>query len=126
VRLLLDTNALIWTLVSPERLSNTAREAIRTGENMVYVSPVAAWEIGVLRVKKGLQAPEDIEAEMRERDFEHLPITMKHTLAESSLPRLHEDPFDRFLIAQAQVEELTIVTSDRMIRRYPVAVLPAY
>jgi PIN domain nuclease of toxin-antitoxin system len=126
VRLLLDTNALIWALVNPDRLSEPALAAVRNEENAIYVSPITAWEIGILRVKKGLRTPDDLESEMRENDFRPLPVTIEHALAERSLPRLHEDPFDRLLIAQAQVEELTILTSDRMMRRYPVAVLPAY
>ncbi len=125
MNLLLDTNALIWILAAPEMLSAPAAEAIRSRENRVFVSAVSAWELGILRGKKRLVPPDDLEAQVADKDFDILPLRMNHALAGDSLPDLHRDPFDRMLVAQAQVEGLTIVTSDRMMRRYPVATLPA-
>jgi PIN domain nuclease of toxin-antitoxin system len=125
VKLLLDTNALIWTLVRPERLAKAAVEAVTSPANPVYVSAISAWEIGMLRAKKGLRLPDDLERQMADKDFSALPLTMGHALAVEALPDFHGDPFDRMLVAQAQVEGLTIVTSDRLMQRYPVSTLAA-
>jgi PIN domain nuclease of toxin-antitoxin system len=126
VRLLLDTNALIWALIRPDRLSETARAAIREPENVVFVSAVTGWEIGVLRIKRGFEFPDDLESQMEAHGFMPLAVSMSHALSVESLPPIHGDPFDRMLVAQAQAEGLTIITSDRAMRRYPVAILPAY
>jgi PIN domain nuclease of toxin-antitoxin system len=125
VRLLLDTNALIWTLANPKRLSDHAANEIQDKSNRVFVSVVSVWEIGVKRAKKKLELPGNLESMMAKKEFDPLPVTLSHALAVESLPRQHHDPFDRMLVAQAQVEGLTIVTSDRTMRRYPVATLPA-
>ncbi len=125
MRLLLDTNALIWTLADPGRLCAHAAGAIRDESNEVFVSVVSAWEIGIKRAKGKLELPPDLEPMIAEKKFDPLPVTLRHALAVESLPLRHRDPFDRMLIAQAQLEGMTLVTSDREIRDYPVAVLPA-
>jgi PIN domain nuclease of toxin-antitoxin system len=125
VKLLLDTNALIWTLADPKRLSTNAATAIRDESNSVLVSVVSVWEIGVKRAKGKLELPGNLEAMLIEKKFDSLPLTLRHALAVESLPYEHHDPFDRMLVAQTQAEGLTLVTSDRAMRRYPIAVLPA-
>jgi len=125
VRLLLDTNALIWTLANPKRLADHAADQIRDESNTVFVSVVSTWEIGVKRAKGKLELPDNLESMLSEKKFDPLPVTQRHALAIEALPHQHHDPFDRMLVAQAQVEGLTIVTSDRTMRRYPVATLPA-
>jgi PIN domain nuclease of toxin-antitoxin system len=123
--LLLDTNALIWTLANPKRFSDHAAREIQDESNAVYVSVVSAWEIGVKKAKSKLDLPGNLEPMLAEKKFDSLPVTLRHALAVESLPDQHHDPFDRMLVAQAQIEGLTLVTSDRQMRRYPVAVLPA-
>jgi PIN domain nuclease of toxin-antitoxin system len=125
VRLLLDTNALIWTLAYPARLSSQASSEIEDRTNEVFVSVVSVWEIGVKKAKGKLDFPGDLEAKLGQKEFKALPLTLRHGLAIELLPHQHHDPFDRMLVAQAQVEKLTLVTSDRAMRRYPIAVLPA-
>lgn len=125
MRLLLDTNALIWTLADPDRLSDHAADKIQDESNAVFVSVVSAWEIGVKRAKRKLELPGNLESMIAEKKFDPLPLKLGHALAVELLPHRHHDPFDRMLVAQAQVEDLTIVTSDRTMRRYPVATLPA-
>ncbi len=125
MRLLLDTNALIWSLAHHERLSPGASSAIEDPGNDVFVSVVSAWEIEIKTAKGKLHQPTDLRAALGAQGFAPLNLEMKHVLAVESLPRHHRDPFDRILVAQAQVEGLTLVTSDREIRHYPVAVLPA-
>jgi PIN domain nuclease of toxin-antitoxin system len=126
VRLLLDTHALLWTLLERHRLSATASAAIEEKASEIYVSAVSAWEIEIKRASGKLRLPDGFEAALEMQDFTALPVTMRHAHAVELLPRHHRDPFDRMLIAQAEVEQLTLVTSDRAIRHhYPVATLPA-
>lgn len=125
MKLLLDTNALIWSFSDPSRLSEQAADAIRDESNRVFVSVVSAWEIAVKHSKGKLRLPGDLGAMIVAKRFEPLPLTMPHALGVESLPPEHHDPFDRMLVAQAQIDGLTLVTSDRTMRRYPIAVLPA-
>lgn len=125
MRLLLDTNALLWALSDPDRLAKSAAEAIREPANEVFASVVNAWEIGVKRAKGRLRGELDLEPMLDRHDFKVLPVTMAHALAIESLPPQHHDPFDRMLIAQTQVEGLVLVTSDHKMLRYEIAVLPA-
>jgi PIN domain nuclease of toxin-antitoxin system len=125
LRLLLDTNALLWALTAPEHLSKTAGDAIRDPANEVFASAVNAWEIGVKRAKGRLKGELDLEPTLAQHGFGVLPVTMAHALAIESLPPQHHDPFDRMLVAQAQVESLVLVTSDRKMSNYAIAVLPA-
>lgn len=125
MRLLLDTNALLWALTDPGRLASSAADAIRQPTNEVYASVVNAWEIGVKRAKGRLRGTLDLEPMLTRHEFKVLPVLMTHALAIESLPPQHHDPFDRMLIAQAKVEELVLVTSDKKMFRYEIAVLPA-
>jgi PIN domain nuclease of toxin-antitoxin system len=126
VKLLLDTQVLLWTLTKPGRLSTAVADAIEATENQVLVSIATPWEISTKAALGNLTPPDDLELQLREQGFELLPIVLRHTDAVASLPHHHGDPFDRMLIAQAQVDALTLVSSDRQIRRYPVALLPAF
>jgi PIN domain nuclease of toxin-antitoxin system len=124
VRLLLDTHTLLWWLADDSRLDARARKAIARTSH-VAVSAVSAWEIAIKRAIGGLTAPDDLEAELARHEFAPLPITFAHALRIGELPKLHRDPFDRMLVAQAQVEDLVLVTRDREIARYDVATLAA-
>jgi PIN domain nuclease of toxin-antitoxin system len=90
----------------------------------VFVSPVSPWEIEIKRARGKLKAPEQLADEIDRAGFARLPITVEHAIAAGRLPPHHADPFDRMLVAQAQLEGLTIVTSDPRIARYQVAILP--
>jgi PIN domain nuclease of toxin-antitoxin system len=124
MRLLLDTNALIWTLVNQRRISRIAIDAIEDEANDVFVSVVSVWEIEIKVAKGKLRIPSDLENALAVQSFEPLAVAMRHVYAVESLPRHHRDPFDRMIIAQAHLEGMTVVTSDSDIRRYPVSVLP--
>ncbi len=125
MRLLLDTNVLIWTLLTPDRLLATLREAIEDGANEIFVSIASPWEIAIKRSRANLNPPNDLDVQLTEKRFSLLPISLQHIRAIESLPHHHGDPFDRMLVAQAQTDGLTIVTSDRKIARYQVAVMRA-
>jgi PIN domain nuclease of toxin-antitoxin system len=123
--LLLDTNALLWSLLEQQRLSASVADAIAYEANEIFVSVISVWEIEIKRAKGRLHVPLEIESTLNAQRFGTLPVTLQHVQAVESLPRHHRDPFDRMLIAQAQLEGLTLVTSDRAMRRYPISVLPA-
>lgn len=125
MRLLLDTHALLWWLAEPEMLSAEARDAISNSSNDVYVSAASAWEIAIKKRLGKLEAPDDLEIQIYESRFTSFPIDLQHGLAVEHLPPIHRDPFDRMLIAQARLEQLTLVSRDEMIPRYDVSVLTA-
>jgi len=124
VRLLLDTHALLWWLAD-EGLNPQAREAIADPDNLVAVSAASAWEISIKQALGKLTAPDDLEQQLQAGGFTALPISIAHGIAAGRLPRHHEDPFDRVLIAQAMAEGMTIVTRDKRFDNYAVALLPA-
>ena len=120
MNLLLDTHTLIWVFDSNPTLSEAARDAIADGENEVFVSSVTAWEIAIKRGLKKLVLKGDYRSGMKLYRFTPLPISTDHALAVEHLPQHHSDPFDRLLIAQAQLEGLTLVTRDERFDDYGV------
>ncbi len=125
MRLLLDTHAFLWWLGDDRRLGPTSRAAIADERNVVFVSAASAWEIAVKRRSGKLEAPGDIADWIAASDFAPLPIDVSHVIAAAELPPHHRDPFDRMLVAQAQLEELTLVARDDTIDAYAVATLDA-
>jgi PIN domain nuclease of toxin-antitoxin system len=128
-RLLLDTHAFLWAVSDPDRLGSEAREAIADRTNDVFVSAAAAWEIAIKQRGGKLALPMDaatfVPAAMTSLGAAQLDISFQHALATESLPEHHRDPFDRIMIAQAQVENMTFVTRDAFSLRYPVRTLSA-
>ena len=124
MNLLLDTHILLWWLADSPRLSKKARKAIEESD-AVFVSAVSAWEIELKRTRGLLRAPDNLEATLRARDLQTLPITIAHAVAAGSLPRHHGDPFDRMLVAQASIESLTLLTADKRQAAYNVPVILA-
>jgi PIN domain nuclease of toxin-antitoxin system len=129
VNLLLDTQAFIWWREGHRKLGPRARAAIEREASTVRVSTASAWEIA-LKWRTGrlrLPAAPDtwVPAAIISSGFDVLPIGLDHALAVANLPDHHADPFDRLLIAQAQIESLTIVSSDAAFDAYDVRVLDA-
>ena len=126
MRLLLDTHALIWFLKGDVDLSDDARNAMQDAGNLRFVSAASFWEIAI-KVALGkiqLDVPfSELRTVVKKLGFEWLPIEFEHTLQVTSLPLLHRDPFDRMLIAQALVEQLTVVTRDPWFPQYGVPVV---
>ena len=123
MRLLLDTHVAIWWLSGDRRLSKATRLAIE-GATEAFLSAVSLWEIFIKQDTGRLDLPIGFVDALRD-DFVELSLTFDHALEGRALPLLHRDPFDRLLVAQAKVEGLTIVTSDRMLSEYGVPVLAA-
>jgi PIN domain nuclease of toxin-antitoxin system len=124
MRLLLDTHVLLWWLADDPALSRQARRLI-ANEPEVFASAASAWEIAIKRALGKLEAPDDLPSALDEGGIRRLPIDFEHAAVAGALPRHHDDPFDRMLVAQAQCEGLTLLTSDPRISGYTVAVLPA-
>lgn len=127
MKLLLDTQAFLWSISAPERLGAHARRAIQSGRNEVFVSAVSAWEIAIKSALGRLTLAEDpqrfIPEQMTQNAFEPLPVLIRHALKVLDLPDIHRDPFDRLLVAQALIEELALVSGDAQLGRYPVRVI---
>jgi PIN domain nuclease of toxin-antitoxin system len=129
MRLLLDTHVFIWSAASPATLAPAARRAIQEAENEVFVSAAVAWEIAIKyalgRITLPLKPESWVPSRIAALGFKSLPISQNHALAVLSLPNHHNDPFDRIMVAQAQIEGLALVSRDERIRKYPVRTLRA-
>ena len=126
MNLLLDTHVLLWALDNDPLLSPAARNAIIDGNNIVFVSAATAWEIAIKKALGKLRAPtSNYLEELRRHRFTPLDITSEHALAVEELPPHHADPFDRLLVAQAQIEKLTLITRDSRIQAYNVRTIKA-
>lgn len=124
MNLLLDTHAFLWAIDNDPRLSQKARDAIIDGDNVVFVSAATAWEIAIKKAIGKLKVPNgNYLEELKLHRFTPLDITTEHALTVENLPPHHKDPFDRMLIAQAQVEKLTLITSDPKMKFYMVPII---
>jgi PIN domain nuclease of toxin-antitoxin system len=122
VKLLLDTHLLLWSAGQPERLSKEARALIESPQNELFFSSASLWEVVI---KRGL-GREDFKVDARllrrgllDNGYSELPIGSEHVVAVENLPAIHKDPFDRVLVAQAQVEGITLLTADPTVAQYP-------
>ena len=114
----------IWAVGEPSRLDPHVQTAIASPTNQVFVSAATAWEISIKQALGRLTFPLDVWEDMlRRMGFEALPIQPTHAIAAGRLPRHHDDPFDRMLIAQAKADNLTLATTDQLIARYDVALI---
>jgi PIN domain nuclease of toxin-antitoxin system len=121
--LLLDTHILLWWLGDDERLPERLRAAVADGDNEVFVSSASAWEISIKAAQGKLTVPEGLYEELEQQGFTELPITVDDGLAAGALPRHHDDPFDRMLIAQATRRGLHLLSVDRRFSDYDVRLL---
>ena len=127
MRYLIDTGVWLWALDRYERLRPRVRRAFEDDDAELYLSPVSTWEISIKMRLGKLNFPGPLDRKvpefMAEQRLQGLPITHKHAAKVYDLPAHHSDPFDRMLIAQALVEELTLISSDRMFKKYSVPLL---
>jgi len=122
VRLLLDTHVLLWWLSDHRKLAKNARDIIANPDNEVLVSSASAWEVSIKAALARLEIElDDLESAIEKNGFRPLPIGLRHGLTAGRLPNIHRDPFDRMLVAQASVEELRLVSHDRVFERYGLA-----
>ncbi len=124
MRVLLDTRIVLWWLANDPSLPAGASTVIADPETEVVVSAATVWEIEIKRAAGRLEAPDDIVDALVANDFDTLSITPAHAVTAGRLPAHHSDPFDRMLIAQAQVEGFTLITVDGRFSDYNVELLP--
>lgn len=122
MRLLLDTHVFLWVRTDDRRLSPEVRRAIVEAD-VVLVSAASAWEMTIKAALGQIELRASVTDGIRDPGFQELLITAVHAEAVAHLPRLHGDPFDRLLVAQASLLGLTLVTADAAVRAYPVPVL---
>ena len=122
MKLLLDTQLLLWAAGQPERLSKAARKLLEDPANELLFSAASLWEVAI----KSTLGRDDFHVEPRllrrnllDNGYTELPVTSQHAVSIDSLPALHRDPFDRMLLAQALTEGITLLTHDAQLSRYP-------
>ena len=122
MKILLDTHLLLWAAGMPKRLPAQARALLERAETEPMVSAASLWEI---TIKSGLGRtdfsvdPRLLRRGLLENGYSELNVTGAHATAVDLLPPIHKDPFDRILVAQAQIEGLTLLTTDEIVARYP-------
>lgn len=125
MRCLLDTHTFLWSVMDVPQLTASVRTILEDISNDIFLSAASAWEIAIKARLGHLDLPSEpsllVPEQMVAKGFSGLAIEIGHALRAGSLPLLHRDPFDRLLVAQAQLEELTILTADPLILRYDVA-----
>ena len=119
---MLDTHVAIWALADDDRLSSTARRLLGDGENDIWISAASIWEIAIKFALARSDRPpfsgSDALRHFEEAGFRLLQVTPRHAAAIDRLPRLHADPFDRLLVAQALSEPMTLVSADPKVAAY--------
>jgi len=124
MKILLDTHIFIWMATEPERLSTKLAEAIVDPNNSVFLSLVSIWEIQIKVALGKLDLMAELEtiidSQIKSNGVQLLSIDLPHIYALKNLPSHHRDPFDRLLIAQSQIEEMTLATVDRLFDLYDI------
>ncbi len=127
MKVLLDTHTFLWWITDDPKLSLRVRGIISDGENEIFVSAATGWEIAIKSQIGRLKLPDEpqrfILEQMKINGMKSLPIEMRHALHVSTLPTYHQDPFDRILIAQAQMEDLPVLSADPEIGKYEVTII---
>jgi PIN domain nuclease of toxin-antitoxin system len=122
VKLLLDTQILLWAAGQPQRLSAAARKLLNNPRNELLFSAASLWEIAIkntLRREDFRVEPRLLRRGLLDNGYVELPVTSQHAVNIDGLPPLHKDPFDRLLLAQALTEGITLLTGDAQLARYP-------
>jgi PIN domain nuclease of toxin-antitoxin system len=127
MRVLLDTQCWLWMASAPDRLTERARSLVETTDNELYLSAASAWEIAIKHSLGKLRLPEPptryVPSRLDAMGITPLPIDHAHALRVDTLPRHHRDPFDRLLVAQSQIEDLPILTTDPVFGFYDVVTI---
>jgi PIN domain nuclease of toxin-antitoxin system len=123
VKVLLDTHALLWWFQEDPSLSSKARRTLAAIDNQVFVSTATVWEMAIKNRAGKLEIPElldELDAKLVDEGMQVLPISLDHAVRAGALPVHHKDPFDRMLVAQAQVENLSVISSDAIFEKYGI------
>jgi PIN domain nuclease of toxin-antitoxin system len=124
VKYLLDTMVWLWSVGPTELIGRAGLEILSSGSDEIYLSAASSWEIAIKAKLGKFQPPEApgpyVRSRLAKQGIRSLSITQDHTLSVYDLPLHHSDPFDRLIIAQALAEDMVILTSDRMFKKYSV------
>jgi len=124
---LLDTNTFIFWTTQPHKLTSLAYDFIADSSNKIFLSAASGWEIAIKASLKKLVLPElppvFVEKYLLLNGFDVLPVSMRHGLHVFNLPTRHKDPFDRLMVAQSQLENMPVITSDPLITQYGINVI---
>jgi len=127
MRILIDTQIFLWIFLYTSRISPDVESLLKNPGNEIFLSAASVWEIAVKYASSKLQLPNAPEIFIPDRvkrsNFKRLEINYEHALAAAKLPPIHKDPFDRLLIAQANVENFTLLSSDRVFSKYSVKLI---
>jgi PIN domain nuclease of toxin-antitoxin system len=123
LRLLVDTQAALWLLAKDERLRPTAREMIFDRSVDCFLSAASVWEVAIKRKLGKLSASSEFHIDLERHGVIGLPVYDRHAARVAELPLHHGDPFDRLLVAQAIGERMSILSADKILRKYDVPVL---
>lgn len=127
MKYLLDTHALLWWWIEPMQLSDTVKQVIYNPHNQIFVSPINLWELAIKYQKGKLPqartAIDEFETLIQEDSFELLPIKLTHTRTAALYNQPHSDPFDRILVAQAQCEQLILISKDSKLPQFGIQIL---
>lgn len=123
MNLLLDTHIVLWWLSDSEKLSKKSRSILSDVDNFIFVSVATGWEIAIKKSIGKLTAPDDFSKALQVNGFQSISITLEHAELAGSLPHHHDDPFDRMIIAQSKIENLTVLTHDKHFKLYDIELL---
>jgi PIN domain nuclease of toxin-antitoxin system len=127
MKYLLDTHAFLWFVLDDKRISTTAKSIIEDSKNTIYFSAASAWEMAIKTKLARLKIIGDFESfiidQLSTNSFVPLSITISHSLYTERLPQIHKDPFDRIIIAQSKLENLALISRDKTIGKYKVALV---
>ena len=127
MRAILDTHVFLWWNMNDSRLSEVARQFIADGQNELYLSAASAWEIAIKCARNRLVLPEApgvyVASRIAAQGFQPLPVQISHALHVYDLPDIHQDPFDRLIIAQSRLEDFPVLTADDRFPLYPINVI---
>ncbi len=127
MKFIIDTHCWLWCFLNPEKLNKSSQGLILKHANIVFFSVASSWEIAIKYGSGKLQLPlppkEYIPNRLASQAMSSLPIHHSHALQAGELPHHHRDPFDRLLIAQAQLEKLPIMTADEQLKSYDVEII---
>lgn len=127
MRLLLDTHVFLWWDSQPDKLSQYVLSLLHNPQNELFLSVASVWEMQIKqqlgKLELRLPLAQLITDQQVISDLQMLPILQAHALGVADLPPIHKDPFDRMLIAQASIEQMSLVSADGLIKQYPIVVL---
>ncbi len=120
---LLDTHIILWWLMTPDNLSAAAHQIITDRHNTIFVSSISFWEMSIKSSLGKLTLPNNLLTILKTDGFKVLPLIPEESLTIMDLPPIHQDPFDRMLIAQAKYNNLVFLTRDKKIQEYPIPII---